>query len=126
MKIILPVIRDIEPNVIASQLIGVQNMMAPVGNIFSLKPVFYPSAIKLSKVHYGHFLRLYNRRKIQDPEYITNQGYPNMKVSRREDKSWAAKDWCDKHLKHGSYIYHNGKFWFACDIDYTLFLLRWS
>jgi hypothetical protein len=125
-KILLPRIRNLDPNVIASQLIGVQNMSGPVGNIFTLTPTYNYSKVKLSKVHYRHFLRIYNRRTFHDVSYITTCGYPTIKVSRRHDKASIAAAWCEKHLKSGSFIYHSGQFWFAYDRDFTIFLIKWA
>lgn len=129
-KILLPVIRDIDPEIIASQLIGVQPMSGPAAQIFSMKTRYeftgWRGRVLLNKNHYGHFLKIYNRRKYHHPEYITNLGYPHMKLSRRNDLANNAEEWCSKKLKPGSYIYSSGDFWFAHDRDFMLFALRWS
>jgi len=56
MAIILPAIRKVMPNIIASQLAGVQPMTGAAGSIFQL----YGEMVSMEKKHYQHFLRLYN------------------------------------------------------------------
>ena len=129
VKVLLPLIRNVMPSIIANDIIGAQPMSAPAGDIFNLKPKYYPVTVRLTKDHYRYFLRAYNRRQYHTVEYIDSLGYPSVKLTRRDDNEYnalKARVWAIENLKQGSYINSGGVFWFARDKDYTLFLMRWS
>jgi hypothetical protein len=133
VKVLLPMIRNVMPKILAHDLIGVQQMTGPAGQIFTMRTRYgfngWEGRVALTKDHFRHFLRIYNRRKHHHPEYITSLGYSHTKLSRRNDievNANNAEAWCRKTLKPGSWIYSSGDFWFAYDRDYTLFVLRWS
>jgi hypothetical protein len=42
-SVIIPMIRKVIPNMIASQLVSVQPMTGPMGEIFNVKPIYKPS-----------------------------------------------------------------------------------
>jgi hypothetical protein len=127
VKVLLPMIRNVMPGIIANDIIGVQKMSAPSGEIFTVGK--YQVKVRLTKEHYRHFLRVYNRRQYHTVNYINSLGYPSVKLSRRDDVEYnalKAKVWAITNLKLGTYINSGGTFWFAREKDYTLFLLRWS
>jgi hypothetical protein len=118
VKVLLPLIRNVMPSIIANDIIGVSPMTAP-----------YPTTVKLTKEHYRYFLRAYNRRQYHTVDYINSLGYPSVKLTRRDDSEYnalKARVWAIENLKPGSYINSSGVFWFARDKDYTLFLMRWA
>jgi hypothetical protein len=119
--VILPIIRRVWPNILANELIGVQPMTGPVGEIFGRRP---NGRVLMNKVHYRHFVRVYNRRKYHRPEYITSLGYTHVRV--RISDAIAVQRWCREILRAGSYVRSHNDFWFAYERDATLFTLRWS
>jgi len=121
-KVLLPLIRRVMPNIIASQLIGVQSPTAPVGQIFS--SIWTLEHLKMKKVHYQHFLRVYNRKTYHKIDDVVKLGYTQVKVSVMN--AIPAKRWCVATLKPGSFVMINTRFVFAYDRDATLFALRWS
>jgi hypothetical protein len=128
--VILPMIGRLIATQMANDIIGVQPMTAPAGQIFTMRGNYnWAGRVVLYKAHFNHFLRVYNRRKHHHPEYITSLGYSHAKLTRRNDleiNANNAEEWCRKTLKPGSWIYSSGDFWFAYEKDYTLFTLRWS
>jgi len=141
-QVLLPIIRRTLPTIIANDLIGVQPMTGAFAGIFSGsngRSTFqqqgrilrngYPGRINMEKIHYQHFLKVYNRRTRHHPEYLTGLGYQKIRLTRRDDVAHNANNalsWCKKTLKPGSYVYSSGDFWFAYDRDAMLFSLRWG
>lgn len=124
-KVLLPLIKNAAPSIIANEIIGTQPVFSVADDGFSLKNV------RLTKEHYRYFLRVYNRRKFHTVDYIDSLGYPSVKLTRRDDSEYnalKARVWAIDNLKSGSYINSvgKGKFWFAREQDYTLFLLKWG
>ena len=125
--VILPIIRRVMPDYIAQSIIGVQPMTGPVGRIFDAHDTWkFSLRVTMTKVHYRHFLRVYNRRKSHLPDYITGLGYQIVRISAAKDRHLEAEQWCRDTLKPGSYVRRLGNFWFAYDRDATLFMMRWS
>ena len=121
-QVLLPMIRRVMPNIIASQLISVQPMTGPVGQIFN--STWTLDHLKMKKVHYQHFLRVYNRKTYHKIDDIVKLGYTQVTVSVMN--AIPAKRWCTANLKPGSFVMINTRFVFAYDRDATLFALRWS
>lgn len=86
------------------------------------------SDMHCSKQHYRHFLRLNNRKKSHKPVDVTRAGYRSISVKWRwEDKNYSEYiEWLQKNCKQGSYLQHNGQFWFAHEHDYVMFKLIWD
>jgi hypothetical protein len=122
--VILPIIRRVWPQLLAQQIIGVQPMTGPIGQIFTAKANFQGGRVVLSKVHFGHFLRVYNRRKYYHPEYLTTLGYQKFRINIED--AIKAERWCRSNLKPGSYIRSMSDFWFAHDRDAMMFGLTWK
>ena len=120
--VILPLIRRVMPNIIAHDLIGVQSMTGPVGQIFSSKWTL--DHVKMQKENFGHFVRVYNRKKYHKIGDIADLGYTMLKVDTIN--AVKAKYWCKENLKPGAFICVNTRFCFAYDRDATLFAMRWS
>ena len=126
VKVILPIIRNVMPSIIANDIIGVQPMTGALSGMQSIGRALrsgYPGRITLTKDHYRHFLRVYNRRNQHHPEYITQLGYSHFKIdyNNRND----AVFWCKQTFKPGSFIISFNDFWFAYERDAMLFTLRW-
>jgi hypothetical protein len=127
MKVLSPVIGNATTNVISSQSIG-RALRRVTGRtqIFLLADEIgtgTPGRVILNKVHYGHFLRVYNRRRYHHPYYLNSLGYAHAKII---GKAVAAERWCKTVFEPGSYVRSYSDFWFAYDRDHTLFLMRWS
>ena len=97
-------------------------MTAPVGQIFSFTRTL--EHLKMKKVHYRHFLRVYNRKTYHKINDIVKLGYTPVTVSTIN--AIPANRWCAANLKPGSFVMINTRFVFAYDRDATLFALRWS
>lgn len=122
--VLLPLIRSVMPNIIANQLIDVQPMTGPVGSIFSNRARYNQTRydlVRMTKQHFRHFLRVYNRREMHTPEYLTSIGYTSVTVGYR--KVITSRQWCKDTLPEGSYVIITNRFWFANDRDSTLFTL---
>lgn len=126
-SVILPVIRRLLPHVVANDIIGVQPMTATAAQIHTIKTRYdSPSLynVALTKDHFKHFLRVYNRKKYHNFDDITALGYTTIDINAFNMIS--ARQWCRKTLKPGSFVCSNARFCFAYERDYTLFMLRWS
>jgi hypothetical protein len=125
-KILLPLIRNVMPNIIANDLIGVQPITGSAAEIFKTNYGFtgWGGRVRMYKSHFNHFLRVYNRRKYHHPDYLTNLGYKKSRVGFSD--AIAADQWCRKTFKTGTYVRSSADFWFAYERDYTLFMLRWG
>lgn len=119
-KVILPIIRRVMPTIIAQDIMGVQPMSGPIMDVLTHG---YSGRVVLTKLHFAHFLRIYNRRKHHHPDYITSLGYTKFRI-RYSDVIYA-KEWCKKTFKPGTYIRSMNDFWFANERDAFLFSLRW-
>jgi hypothetical protein len=110
------------PNIIAHDLIGVQPMTGPVGSIFNSRWTL--DDLIMQKEHFGHFLRVYNRKKYHRIGDLADLGYTMLKVGALN--AIPAKNWCKENLKPGSFVCVNTRFCFAYPKDATLFALRWG
>ena len=110
------------PNIIAQQILGVQPMTAPVGQIFS--STWTLDHIKMQKEHFQHFLRAYNRKKYHRSDDVAALGYIMTKVSALN--AVKAKNWCKQNLKPGSFVCVNTRFCFAYERDAMMFSLTWE
>lgn len=77
---------------------------------------------KMYKVHYQHFLRLYNRKRFHKVSTLDEHGYQSVKV---QGSYKPAHTWCEQNLKPGSFVHLNTRFWFAYDADAVLFKMHW-
>ena len=78
--------------------------------------------LKMDKVHYQHFLRLYNRKRLQKTSTLDKLGYPSVKIQGSYKPAFA---WCESNLKPGSFVTIASRFWFAYDEDAVLFKMHW-
>jgi hypothetical protein len=130
-KVLLPLIRQVMPNVIASQLIGVQPMSGPIGQIHTLRTRYdylnNRDIFTMQKKHYQHFTKAYNRRTKQKMSYLTGLGYTCVKVNMDLPRgAIEAKAYCKKYVKDGAWISNGNHFVFAYDKDVTLFALKFT
>ncbi len=77
---------------------------------------------ELKKQHYGHFLRLNNRKTFHDSMAFAN--YPLVKMTDLKNVV-PARTWCKENLKPGSYIFDFSRFYFAYNTDAVLFTMHW-
>lgn len=76
----------------------------------------------MEKYHYQHFVRIYNRRKKQKSQSLTDAGYAV--VTLRPDHGYLhAKRWCEQNLRRGSWVNLMNRFWFAYEQDAVHFRL---
>jgi hypothetical protein len=129
-KVLLPIIRRVRPNVLASQLIGVQPMTGPVGQMHTLRTRYdyhnNRDIFKMNKKHYQHFIKAYNRRTKQKMSYLTDLGYTCVKVSPVMSVAKEAKAYCKRYVKDGAWISNGNHFIFAYDKDVTMFTLKFA
>ena len=78
--------------------------------------------LKMDKVHYQHFLRLYNRKRFQKTSALDKLGYQSVKIQGSYKPAFA---WCESNLKPGSFVTIASRFWFAYDEDAVLFKMHW-
>jgi hypothetical protein len=78
--------------------------------------------LKMDKVHYQHFLRLYNRKRLQKTSTLDKLGYPSVKIQGSYKPAFA---WCEANLKPGSFVTVASRFWFAYAEDAVLFKMHW-
>ena len=123
-NVLLPLIRRVMPTIIANSIIGVSPMTGPPVSLFDM--IGFSSPVEMTKVHYSHFLRVYNRRTQHRPEYITGLGYQKIRITRRADLHLDADQWCRDNLKAGCYVRKFGEFWFAYNDDAVLFKMTWQ
>lgn len=127
VKVLLPIIRRVMPSIIAQHLVGVQPMTAPTGSIYTLKTRYdsSDSTILLTREHFKHFLRIYNRRKSHSLNSILDLGYPSYKIPYDQ---WSdVVVWCRKNLEEGAFIVTpSSEIIFANHSDYLEFLITVS
>jgi len=119
-RVLLPVIRRVMHSVIAHNIVGVQPMTGPIGQIFNMKHTY--KDLIMEKKHYQHFLRLPNRRKQQKIAEISKV-YDYTCIQSDPTKVREAKAWCKKNLKEGSWVNLHSRFVFAYDKDATWFAM---
>ena len=78
--------------------------------------------LKMDKVHYQHFLRLYNRKRFQKTSALDKLGYQSVKIRGSYKPAFA---WCEANLKPGSFVTVASRFWFAYAEDAVLFKMHW-
>jgi hypothetical protein len=126
VKVLLPIIRRAMPSIIAHHLVGVQPMSAPTGSIFTLKARYQTTGgmILLTRAHFRHFLRVYNRRKSHSFNSIRDLGYPVYQILGYNQWSDVVV-WCRKNLEEGAFIVTpSSEIIFANHSDYLHFVLE--
>lgn len=107
---------------IANEIVGVQPIPKTAGKIF-VSPTWV-DRVFMTKAHYAHFLKVYNRRKYHRIDYITDIGYRCHRVRMKD--TVAVNRWCRNTFKTGTYVRSNSYILFAYERDYMLFLLTWG
>lgn len=116
-KVLLPLIRRVMPNIIANDIIGVQNMSS---DNYIDAMIYEKGSVIMQKVHYQHFVRLPNRKKFHRfSEIVEKYKYTRVKIPALKYKD--AMLWCEKNLKPGAYIQLNNHFVFAYEADAVWF-----
>ncbi len=110
-KIIIPIIRNLYPKLIAQQIVGVQPMTTGGPSIFEIRFDYH--------VH---------------PRYKFSRKWYVGEINSKADKTDVI-EWCNLHFgPHPKnpdvwcrwYRYSTSKFYFRDEKDYALFLLRWE
>ena len=102
-KILIPLIRNLMPQVIASQIVGVQPM--------SIEP---PTRLQAHDEPFNMYPWIAQRHIA-----LWDLGFDAKDL---EDM----KAWCVTTLQSSSWHYLQGKFFFRNETDRTMFMLRWS
>ena len=113
IKVLLPFIKQLTPQLLAQQIVGVQPMTGPVGEIFTKKFSVAPqSKYKFSRAKW-YEADLWNSNYIMDEvrEWCVAQFGPQ----DYNPNAWS------RWINHG-----NSTFRFRDEKDYMLFVLRWS
>ena len=88
--VMIPIIRNVMPQVIAQQIVGVQPMTAPAASIGELRKKYgtklkkLPTrriGYKMNKAQLENFLRLNDRRKTQSSEDLKAAGYSSVIIT---------------------------------------------
>jgi len=123
-SVLIPVIRQVMPTIIANSIIGVQSMIGPSGSTF-MRYRYYPR-IKMTAMHYRVFLRLNNRKKSQTVNDFLQAKYPYVPCNFTAfDQDMDCIAWCNQQFGNSGYVFDNGILWFKNDHDCMLFTLRW-
>ena len=118
---------------IASQIVNVQPMTGPVGQIFSFKTRYdwlttlnklHPR-ITMTKAHYRMFLRLNDRKKSQTEFDLDKANYPYVWFFKYNDQK-EYEEWCNFQFGAHGYIKGFGRFWFENARDLAAFKMRWD
>ena len=115
---LISVLRKSLPQIIANEIVGVQ----PMGGEYNLYRYWSNTAV-MKKVHYQHFLKLYNRKKSHRLSDLEEAGYPVYKIDILD--SVEAKEWCQKNLREGTWVRCMQRFSFAYQSDAARFSLVW-
>ena len=127
---IISILRTTLPRIIANQILSVQPMTGPVGQIFNLRNNSSKSAtfIVMNKGLYRTFLRLNDRRKYQTSADFNKAKYFSY------TQHWALKyifhditfkKWCDEQFGQYGYIVDGRTIWFENENDLTAFRMTW-
>jgi hypothetical protein len=116
-KVLLPMIRQVWPTILAQQIIGVQPMTGPVGEIFTLRTKYMP------KPKYN-----FSRAKWYEADRALSSDWSFLKYNR-EQYQWCVEQfgptpeepdaWCRWYVIGSRYRFRDEQ-------DYIMFTLRWS
>ena len=127
-SVLLPLIRQVMPNIIATDIIGVSPMTGPVHQILTLKGRYNWESRQLirSRVNpeiYRVFLRINNRRTTQSDRDFEQAGYWRVSGALAN-----VIFWCNQQFgKHGFWYNANtGTVWLANESDYRLYQMVWG
>jgi hypothetical protein len=132
-QVVTTILHRAVPTVVANDIIGVQPMTAPTGQIFSIRygsksKRKYDNRLKipLQPGHFKKFLRLYDRRKFTLHADIVAANYPWVYVNDYK-KAGEAKLWCIHNLGECGYIFDMrfSRFYFENREDCAMFTLTW-
>lgn len=122
--VLMPIIRQVKPWIIARQIAGVQPMTGLTGQIFQTDTSHLSRNKKrqMNKEHYKVFLRLNDRKKTQMREDFYRARYPWVDVDL--NKNWQEMHtWCRENFGENGYLWFGERFFFENENDRTLFIL---
>jgi hypothetical protein len=113
-QILMPMIRQLTPTVLAHDILGVQPMTGSVGEIFTMKfkinPAQYPSKYKFSRAKWYEADHRYD-----DYNDVIAWCTEHFGPRPRRPDAWSR--WCDIHID---------RIRFRDEKDYNWFMLRWG
>lgn len=135
-SVLLPLIRNVMPNVIAHDIAGVQPMTGPTGSLFKMRKRYQRifdsitpkrHGYRMSKEQLRNFLRVNNRRKTHTIEEMRAYGYPSIEITNllwKQAIDW--ENWLDENMPN-QYFYAGETDLFFSEEQYKImYLLRWS
>jgi hypothetical protein len=137
-KVIMPAIRRVMPNIIANDILGVQPMTGPVGQIFGQVARYSTAKSRyatMNKAGYKQFLRLNDRKRRQYESDFVKAKYPYHDVPRdyyvrlmRADGAQSMLDWLEAMMPHSHVLFagFQPRIYFENENDRLMFILRWS
>jgi hypothetical protein len=121
--VLIGIIRRVYPQVIANDILGVQNMTAPSGDIFKTRTRYVTG--RLNNNHYQNFLRLNNRRKTQRRIDFEKAGYPSVVTTAAYyTDEWI--NWMKENIGQHQYFVFGNTVFFENEKLMVLYQLRWS
>lgn len=121
--VLMPMMRRILPNILAQQIIGVQPMTYPAGNIFGLRENYDINyKIQTTPELYNTFVRIYNRRRkyVKVREFI-QAGYPSVYADMQQ--GWHnIHDWCRANFGPYGYVWFGDRFFFENEDHKNMFV----
>jgi hypothetical protein len=110
-KILMPIIRQVYPTMLANQIMGVQPMTGSVGEIFTMRASFNPQ----SKYKFSRAKWYEADHRFEDYEEVMAWCTEHFGPRPRRPDAWTR--WCDIHID---------RIRFRDEKDYNWFVLRWG
>lgn len=133
--VILPIIRNVMPTLIAQSIVGVQPMTGPSAQVFKLRKrykllwdgAFQPIRYSVAPGVYRHFLRINNRRRTQNDDDLRAAGYASVTL-HMQDSGDEVNAWCRANLGQDTWLRlgRSRTWWFSRDGDAVLFRMVWA
>ena len=119
LPIIMPIIRQFIPNIIANSIVGVQPMTGPSGSIFNMRMRFKNQKLHVSRhAEYKNGIHAVVSYSEGDPDEIP------WRVSITEETALFINDWC-KETQCG--IRTEFMVWrFNTEQEFLMFVLKWD
>ena len=110
-KILMPMIRNLYPQVLAQSILGVQPMTGSVGEIFTMRASYKPQ----SKYKFSRAKWYYADHRYEDYDAIIAWCTEQFGPRPKHPDAWTR--WVDEHID---------RIRFRDEKDYAWFMLRWS
>jgi hypothetical protein len=122
--VLISLIRNVMPNIIANDIIGVSPMASPTSSIFKLRKK-YGSEIRnpMNKALYKTFLRVNDRPRSQPLRAFLAAGYPIIEVAYRD--AIPAIQWCREQFGDDGFQRFDTTLVFRDEEAAMAFRMRW-